>query len=223
MSKTLAVWPGPPRSAARCEPRVVTPGRSPCQHLFFNFPRRRSRRGRASGFPKRRCVSTRPRPARQHFFFNLVRFAFASRPVLRFHEAEGLSTRPRSARQHFFFKLPGNRFPPDRASGFPSCGGALLRFPADTVNTFFQLSRAALSRRPPCPGFPKRRGYLPDRIRPVNTFFQASGESSSPGPRFRLPVVRRCASTPRPRHRQHVFQYPATRSTPKRHRASARE
>lgn len=135
--------PGPPHSAARREPRVVTPGRPPCQHLFFNFPHRRSRRGRASGFPKRRCVSTRPRPARQHFF---------------------------------------------------------------------STWRASLSRRAPCSGFTKRRGYLPDRVRPVNTFFQAPGESFFPGPRFRLPVVRRSASTRPRRHRQHVFSTSARRA-----------
>ena len=110
---------------------------------FFQLPHRRSRRGRASGFPKRRCVSTRPRPARQHFFSTWC---------------------------------------------------------------------ASLSRRAPCSGFTKRMGYLPDRVRPVNTFFQAPGESFSPGPRFRLSVMRRSASTLPRRHRQHVFSTFACRA-----------
>ena len=196
--------PGPPHSAARREPRVVTPGRPPCQHLFSTS---RIAVRVAVALPVSRSggafLRVPVRPVNTFFQLGALRFRVAPRaPVSRsggaiYPTAFGPSTP--------FFKLPGNHSSPDRASGFPSCGGALLRVPADTVNTFFQLPRAALSRRPPCPGFPKRRGYIPDRIRPVNTFFQASGESSSPGPRFRLPVVRRCASTPPRRHRQHVF------------------
>ena len=104
-----------------------------------------------------------------------------------------------------FFQLPASPFASRSRFRFPEAEVRFYASPSGPSTLFFSTWRALLSLSAPCFGFTKRRGYLPDRVRPVNTFFSSSGESFFPGPRFRLSVVRRSAFTLPHRHRQHVF------------------
>lgn len=171
--------PGPPHSAARREPRVVTPGRPPCQHLFSTsriavrvavaLPVSRSG-GRFYASPS--GPST--------LFFNLARFAFASRPVLRFHEAEGLFTRPRSARQHLFSSSRGIILPRTALPAFRRAEERFYASPQTPSTRFFNFRapRFRAARRAPV----SRSGgaIYPTASGPSTPFFKLPGNRLPP-------------------------------------------
>ncbi|EFL49549.1 hypothetical protein DesfrDRAFT_3744, partial [Solidesulfovibrio fructosivorans JJ]] len=191
-------------SANRREPRVVTPVRSPCQHLFSTF--RAAVCGPAvSGFPSRRSASTHPRAARQHFFstsFDRLRFrtvpGFPKQSRILYPLAPGPST--------LFFKSPGKPFVFRAAFRFPVTRRGVSTPRRRGRQHLFSTSRETVRfpGRVPVSRLAEECFYAPSPG-PSTLFFNSPENRPSPGPRPRLPVTWEGASTSPSGNRQHLF------------------